>query len=423
MLDLKVIRQNPDVVETALKNRNYNFDLSELLSIDEEARSLRVRTETIRAERNVLTSKIAKGKRTGEDVTECINLSNKLAEELDKFQATLVEKEEELHKLLHIMPNIPHESVPIGPNEEHNAEIKRWGDIRRFSFEPLAHWDLGVSLDILDMERGAKIAGSRFPVLKGMGARLERALVNFMLDIHTKKQGYTEVFPPFLVNEKSAFGTGQLPKFQEDMFKVEGSELYLIPTAEVPVTNLFRDEILQSTMLPVKYAAYSACFRSEAGSAGKDTRGIIRNHQFNKVELVHFTRPEDSFDSLEQLTRDAEEVLETLEIPYRRIVLCTGDMGFASAKTYDLEVWLPSYGAYKEISSCSNFMDFQSRRAGIRFKREPKSRPEFVHTLNGSGVAVGRTWAAVVENFQNEDGSISIPKALVPYMDGITRIG
>jgi len=422
VLDLKVIRQKPELVRKALRDRRYELDISEVLILDEEVRKLKGETEGLRAEKNRIAQKVAEAKRKGYDASFEMEEGSKIAENITRLEGLLAEKEKKLFDLLSIIPNIPHSSVPEGPDETHNVEVKRWGEPRRFSFRPLAHWDLGPKLGILDMERAAKISGSRFPMLRGLGAWLERALIDFMLDVHVRKQGYTEIFPPFLVNEKAMFGTGQLPKFTKDMFKVENQELYLIPTAEVPVTNVHRDEVIAKEDLPIKYAAYSACFRLEAGSAGKDTRGIIRNHQFNKVELVHFTLPEKSYNALEDLTQDAEEILELLELPYRRVLLCTGDMGFSSAKTYDLEVWLPSYNSYKEISSCSNFEDFQARRASIRFKREPKGRTEYVHTLNGSGLAVGRTWAAIVENYQNEDGSVSVPSQLRPYMGGLEVI-
>jgi len=321
-----------------------------------------------------------------------------------------------------VIPNIPHESVPYGERDADNVEVRRWGEPRQFDFEPKAHWDIGTRLGILDFERAAKVAGARFTVYKGAGARLERALINFMLDVHTQEHGYTEIWPPFLANADSMTGTGQLPKFAEDMFRCEGTDLYMIPTAEVPVTNLHRDEILDGDQLPIYYVAYSACFRAEAGAHGRDTRGLIRQHQFNKVELVKFVRPEDSYDELEKLVADAEDILRRLGLPYRVSMMCTADVGFAAAKKYDPEVWMPSYGRYVEISSCSNFEDFQARRANIRFRRHPKAKPEYVHTLNGSGLAVGRTLAAILENYQNEDGSVTIPEALRPYMGGMTRI-
>ena len=423
MLDLRLIRQDPEAVRAALRNRRSDLDIDPVLELDEEARKVRSEVEALRARRNEIAGKIAKDKREGNDSSTDVAEGAKVAQDISHLEVRLTDLEEQLQKLLAVIPNIPHSSVPVGPDSEFNVEVKRWGEVRKFGFEPKPHWDLGTRLGILDLERAAKISGSRFPMLKGQGAQLERAIISFFLDVHTKKQGYTEIFPPFLVNDKSMFGTGQLPKFKDDMFKIQDQELYLIPTAEVPVTNIHRDEILPVEALPTKYAAFSPCFRLEAGSAGKDTRGIIRVHQFDKVELVQFTLPESSCDALEQLTGDAEEVLEQLELPYRRVALSTGDMGFSSAKTYDLETWLPSYNAYKEISSCSNFEDFQARRAAIRFKRDQKSKSELVHTLNGSGVAVGRTWATILEYYQNEDGTVSVPDALVPYMDGVRVIG
>ena len=423
MLDLRLIRQDPEAVRAALRNRRSDLDISPVLELDEDVRKARSEVEALRARRNEIAGKIAKDKRDGKDSSADVAEGAKVAQDISHLEVRLTEVEEQLQRLLTVIPNIPHSSVPVGPDSESNVEVKRWGEVRKFGFEPKAHWDLGTKLGILDMERAAKISGSRFPMLKGQGAQLERAIISFFLDVHTKEQGYTEIFPPFLVNDKSMFGTGQLPKFKDDMFKIQDQELYLIPTAEVPVTNIHRDEILAAEALPTKYAAFSPCFRLEAGSAGKDTRGIIRVHQFDKVELVQFTSPETSYDALEQLTDDAEEVLERLNLPYRRVVLSTGDMGFSSAKTYDLETWLPSYKTYKEISSCSNFEDFQARRAAIRFKRDQKSKPELVHTLNGSGVAVGRTWATILEYYQNEDGTVAVPDALVPYMDGVRVIG
>ncbi|MGE5579735.1 MAG: serine--tRNA ligase [Bacillota bacterium] len=423
MLDLRLIRQDPEAVRTALQSRQSDLDITPVLELDEEARKMRSEVEALRARRNEIAAKIAKDKREGKDSSADVAEGAKVANDISRLEAKLTETEGELQKLLTVIPNIPHSSVPVGPDSESNVEVKRWGEVRKFSFEPKPHWEIGTRLGILDLERAAKISGSRFPLLKGQGAQLERAIIRFFLDVHTKEQGYTEIFPPFLVNDKSMFGTGQLPKFRQDMFKIQDQELYLIPTAEVPVTNIHRDEIVPAESLPIKYAAFSPCFRLEAGSAGKDTRGIIRVHQFDKVELVQFTTPESSYEALEQLTDDAEEVLERLGLPYRRVVLSTGDMGFSSAKTYDLETWLPSYNAYKEISSCSNFEDFQARRAAIRLKRDPKSKPELVHTLNGSGVAVGRTWATILEYYQNEDGTVTVPDALVPYMDGVRVIG
>ncbi len=423
MLDFRIVRQNPDSLRTALANRRSDIDIAPVLELDEEVRRQKSSVEALRAKRNEIAGKIAKDKREGKDNSADVAEGARVAADIARIEADLAEIEDKLQKLLAVIPNVPHVSVPVGPDSESNVEIKRWGDVRRFTFEPKPHWEIGSALGILDMERAAKISGSRFPMLKGQGAQLERAIIHFFLDIHTKEQGYTELFPPFLVNDKSMFGTGQLPKFKDDMFKIEEQELYLIPTAEVPVTNIHRDEILPFETFPIRYVAYSPCFRLEAGSAGKDTRGIIRVHQFDKVELVQFSLPETSYDALERLTLDAEEVLERLELPYRRVALCTGDLGFSSAKTYDLECWLPSYNSFKEISSCSNFEDFQARRAAIRFKRDPKSKPELAHTLNGSGVAVGRTWATILEYYQNEDGTVSVPDALVPYMDGTKVIG
>ncbi len=423
MLDIRIIRQDPDRISLALRNRNSDFDISAVLRLDEDVRKRKAEVESLRAQRNEIAARIAKAKREGTDVAHDVSLGANVARELSAVEADLVAEEERLAGLLALIPNIPHLSVPVGKDDSANQEIKRWGEVRQFSFEPLPHWEIGARLGILDMDRASRMSGSRFALLKGLGARLERALVNFMLDLHVKEQGYTEIFPPLMVNDKSMFGTGQLPKFKEDMFKIEGQEMYLIPTAEVPVTNIHREEVLSGDVLPVKYVAYTPCFRAEAGSAGKDTRGLIRNHQFNKVELVCLSLPETSYDALEGLTSDAEAVLERLGIPYRRVALSTGDLGFSSAKTFDLEAWLPSYNAYREISSCSNFEDFQARRAGIRFKRDVKAKPEFAHTLNGSGVAVGRTWATMVENYQNADGTVTVPDALVPYMDGVTVIG
>ncbi|MGI6642893.1 MAG: serine--tRNA ligase [Bacillota bacterium] len=423
MLDVRTIRQDPDRVSLALKDRNSDFDISLVLRLDEEVRKKRAEVESLQAQRNEIARRIAEAKRKGADVSSDVSLGASVAREISAIEGTLVSDEERLRGLLALIPNIPHSSVPVGIDDRANREIKRSGEIRQFTFEPLPHWEIGTKLGILDMDRASRMSGTRFAMLKGLGARLERALVNFMLDLHVKEQGYTEIFPPLMVNDRAMFGTGQLPKFKEDMFKIEGQEMYLIPTAEVPVTNIHREEILLGDAFPIKYAAYTPCFRAEAGSAGRDTRGLIRNHQFNKVELVWFSLPENSYDALESLTCDAETVLERLGLPYRRVVLSTGDLGFSSAKTFDLEVWLPSSNDYREISSCSNFEDFQARRASIRLRRNPKAKPEFVHTLNGSGVAVGRTWAAIVENYQNEDGSVTVPDALVPYMDGVEVIG
>ncbi|RLA97197.1 MAG: serine--tRNA ligase, partial [Deltaproteobacteria bacterium] len=368
------------------------------------------------------SEEISRRKRQGEDAQELIAEMRALSQELKEMEAQLREKEEELRKLLLTVPNIPHSSVPVGEDSEENVEVRKWGEPPSFPFTPRPHWEVGEELGILDFQRGAKLAGARFVLYRGLGALLERALINFMLDLHIKEHGYKEVLPPFIVNRNSMIGTGQLPKFEEDLFKIEGMEYYLIPTAEVPVTNIHRDEILEEEDLPLRYVSYTPCFRKEAGSYGKDTRGIVRQHQFNKVELVKFAHPETSYEELETLLQDAEEVLRRLGIHYRVVTLCTGDLGFAASKTYDIEVWLPSQEEYKEISSCSNFEDFQARRANIRFRRRGKKGTEFVHTLNGSGLAVGRTVVAILENYQQEDGSVLIPEALRPYMGGIERI-
>jgi seryl-tRNA synthetase len=365
---------------------------------------------------------VAQRKKKGQDATELIAAMREVGDRIKKLDETIRAAEEELQQLLLTIPNVPHESVPDGLSDADNELVRRWGELPQFDFEPLPHWQIAEKLNIIDFERGSKVTGARFVFYRGAGARLERALVNFMLDLHTIKHGYTEIFPPFMVNSNSMLGTGQLPKFAADMFHIEGTDYYLIPTAEVPVTNLYNGEILDGEQLPIYHAAYSACFRAEAGAAGRDTRGLIRQHQFNKVELVKFSRPEDSYDELEKLTRDAEEVLQLLGLPFRTVALCAGDLGFSAAKTYDLEVWLPSAATYREISSCSNFEDFQARRAGIRYRPGPKEKLRFVHTLNGSGVAVGRTVAAILENYQQEDGTVLIPKALKPYMGGLEAI-
>jgi len=423
MLDIKLVREQSEKVIDALRKRGEGTEAVErLLSIEAERRNLIRVVEDDRQMRNRLSQEIGKLKKEGKDASEVMEEAKAVSERITERETGLKELEESAKKELLLIPNIPHDSVPVGKDETENVEVKRWGNIPEFPFEPKNHWDIGEALGILDFERAGKIAGARFVLLKGMGALLERALINFMLDLHTREHGYIEVFPPLLVNRDSMTGTGQLPKFEDDLFKVEGEKGFLlIPTAEVPVTNIHRDEILSEDDLPIYYTAYTPCFRREAGSYGKDTRGLIRQHQFNKVELVKFVKPEDSYEELESLTRDAEEVLRRLGLPYRVVALCTGDLGFASAKTYDIEVWFPAQGRYREISSCSNFEDFQARRAGIRFKRTGKKGTEFVHTLNGSGLAVGRTVAAILENFQQEDGSVIIPEVLRSYM-GIDRI-
>ncbi len=416
MLDLRFVRENIELVEESLRKRGNELSLDKFREMEEERRRILTDVEKLKHRRNVVSDQIGELKRKGEDTGEIIAEMKELSGKIKEYDERLKELENNINDILLVIPNIPHESVPVGSTDQDNEEVCRWGEPRNFSFTPKAHWELGEGLDILDFGRAAKVTGARFTFLKNAGARLERSLVNFMLDLHVEKHGYREVFPPFLVNAASATGTGQLPKFAEDMFKLEGLDYYLIPTAEVPVTNLYREEILAEKDLPIYHVAYSACFRAEAGSHGRDTRGIIRQHQFNKVELVKFVKPEDSYAELEKLTADAEEVLQLLGLPYRKVVLCTGDLGFSSAKTYDLEVWLPAYNDYREISSCSNFEDFQARRAGIKYRREEDGRVEFVHTLNGSGLAIGRTLAAIMENYQNEDGSITVPEVLRPYM-------
>jgi seryl-tRNA synthetase len=422
MLDLKFIRNNLNLITDTLKNRGYDLDLSRLHYLDEQRRSVLMRLEDLRYQRNKVSDQIAVLKKDKKDASSLISEMKTVSKEIKKMEVNLPEIADELNKLLLLIPNIPHESVVIGEDADDNPVVRKWGEIRKFDFPPLPHWEIGEKLDILDFSRAAKIARSRFSLQRGLGATIERALINFMLDIHTGHHGYIETLPPFLVNSDSMTGTGQLPKFREDLFKVDGWDLFLIPTAEVPVTNIHRDEILSFDTLPIKYASYTPCFRSEAGSYGKDTRGLIRQHQFNKVELVTFCCPEDSEKELESLTTDAEEILQRLELPYRVVSLCTGDLGFSAAKTYDIEVWLPGQQLFREISSCSNFTDFQARRANIRFKRKRGRGTEFVHTLNGSGLAVGRTLVAILENYQQPDGSIVIPEELRPYLNGVSII-
>ena len=422
MLDIKFVRTNPELVKEGLARRGKNMDalIDEVIELDKLRREISSNNDALKARQNAVSKEIPMLKKEGKDTTaifaEMKELSNKIKADDEK----LAEIEEKQKNIIMTIPNIPHESVPAGADDSQNLEVRRWGEPRNFGFEPKAHWDIGENLDILDPETAAKVTGARFHFYKGLGARLERAVINFYLDNHTSN-GYTEVFPPFMVNRASMTGTGQLPKFEEDAFKLSTNDYFLIPTAEVPVTNMHRDEILDGARLPIKYCAYSACFRAEAGSAGRDTRGLIRQHQFNKVELVKFARPENSYDELESLTRDAEKMLQLLGLPYRVVCLCGGDLGFSSAKTYDIEVWLPSYNQYKEISSCSNFEDFQARRAAIRYKDDIKGKAQLVHTLNGSGLAIGRTVAAILENYQNEDGTVTIPEALVKYM-GVDKI-
>ena len=416
MLDMKFVRDNPEKVMEAVRKRNGELNLDEFLALDKERREITQQVEALKNERNTASKEIGKLKKAGENAEEKMAEVRAIGDKIAADDVRLRDIEARLKTIMLAIPNIPAEDVPVGKSDAGNPEVRRWGEPRKFDFEPLSHWDLGEKLDILDFERGHKISGARFTVYKGLGSRLERSVINFYLDLHTSEHGYTEFFPPFIVNSDSMQGTGQLPKFAEDMFKLQGMDMYLIPTAEVPITNLHRDEILNGDDLPLRYCAYSACFRAEAGSAGKDTRGLIRQHQFNKVELVKFTRPEQSWDELESLTNNAEHALQLLGLPYHVVRLCTGDLGFSSATTYDLEVWLPQANCYREISSCSNFLDFQARRANIRFRRDAKSKPEFVHTLNGSGLAVGRTVAAILENYQQEDGSVIVPEVLRKYM-------
>lgn len=415
MLDARFVREKIDVVKRALENRNCTLPLDEFLQFEDQRRSILREAEELRNKRNVVSEEIGKLKSREQDASELIEEMKEVSDRIRELDEGIKALEEKTNEFLLNVPNIPDESVPIGKDETQNVEIKKWGEPRQFDFEPLNHWDIGEILDIIDFERASKIAGARFSLTKGHGARLERSLMNFMLDLNTSK-GYREVFPPIIVNRESMKGTGQLPKFEMELFKISDPEFYLIPTAEVPVTNIHRNEILNERDLPIYYTAYTPCFRREAGSYGKDVRGLIRQHQFNKVELVKFVKPENSFPELESLTRDAEDILQKLGLPYRVVALCTGDLGFSAAKTYDLEVWLPGQQKYREISSCSNFTDFQARRANIRFKREGKKGTEFVHTLNGSGLAIGRTLVAVLENYQQKDGSVIVPELLRPYM-------
>ncbi len=423
MLDVKLLRNEYDKVAQALKNRGASLDLiAKFPEYDAARREKLGESEQLKNRRNVVSQEVAKRKKSGENADELIAEMREVGDRIKQLDEEVRVLEAEIDLLLLSIPNIPHESVPVGASEADNVEVRRHGTPRAFEFEPKPHWDLASQLGILDFEAAAKVTGARFVFYKGFGARLERALISFMMDLHADRHGYEEILPPYIVNRDSLIGTGQLPKFAEDLFKLEGSDYYLIPTAEVPVTNLHREEILSAGDLPKRFVAYSSCFRSEAGAAGRDTRGLIRQHQFNKVELVHLAAPDSSFDMLEQMTGHAEKVLQLLGLPYRVLLLCTGDMGFGSAKTYDLEVWLPSAGVYREISSCSNMGDFQARRAGIRYRPEAGAKPEFVHTLNGSGLAVGRTVAAILENYQQADGTIVVPEVLRPYMGGLEAI-
>ena len=422
MLDIKSLRQEPERIKEALKKRNNDLDITPAIELDKKRRAVLQEAEQKKAQQNAISKKIPAMKKAGEDTAPIFAEMKELSNEIKGYDEQVREIDEELRNFMLRIPNIPNDSCPVGKDDSENVEVRRWGEPRKFDFEFKPHWDLGTDLDILDFERGTKIAGTRFTVYKGLGSRLERSVIQYFLNSHTEENGYTEIFPPFMVNRASMTGTGQLPKFEEDAYNVKNNDFFMIPTAEVPVTNLHRDEILDGTKLPIKYCAYSACFRAEAGSAGRDTRGLIRQHQFNKVEMVKFAHPDHSYEELESLTNDAERLLQGLGLPYRVVCLSTGDLGFSSAKTYDLEVWMPSYGRYVEISSCSNFEDYQARRANIRFKDSPKDKAQFVHTLNGSGLAVGRTVAAIMENYQNADGSITIPEALVGYMGGRDKI-
>ena len=420
MLDIKRIRKEPEKVEMLL-NRREKISLDRLLELDEKRRNLISTSENIKAQQNSESKQIPILKKEGRDTSAILAEMKKLSAQMKEYNEEIAQLDIELSQILLSIPNIPNENIPIGKDEQDNVEIRKIGEVRKFDFEPMAHWDIGVNLGLLDFERAVKISGARFSMFTGNGAKLERALINFMLELHTRSHGYTEISPPFMVNRQSMIGTGQLPKFEEDAFHVTNNDYFMIPTAEVPLTNIYRDEILNLDQIPAYLTAYTPCFRAEAGSAGRDTRGLIRNHQFDKVELVKLVHPDVSYDELESLTKNAEQVLKLLEIPYRVIELCTGDIGFSSAKTYDIEVWMPSYDRYVEISSCSNFEDFQARRANIRF-RDSDEQVKFVHTLNGSALAVGRTFAALLENYQNEDGSVTIPKVLRPYVGDLETI-
>jgi len=421
MLDIKFVRANPQVVQEAMAKRGAEVNLDEFLKLDEDRRKKLAEVEQLKNQRNVTSKEIGTLKKEGKDASILVQKMTEVGDKIKALDEEVKEIEAKLEEIIMGIPNIPNDSIPVGPDESYNRVERTWGEPKKFTFEPKPHWDIGENLGILDFERAGKVTGTRFTFYKGLGARLERALINFMLDVHTNEHGYIETLPPFMVNKYSMIGTGQLPKFEEDMFKVANNGYYLIPTAEVPVTNIYREEILEEKDLPILHCAYSPCFRAEAGAHGRDTRGLIRQHQFNKVELVKFANPDNSYEELEKLTNDAERILQLLELPYQVVTLSTGDIGFSSAKTYDLEVWLPSFNTYREISSCSNFEDFQARRANIRF-RDSKGKLRFVHTLNGSGLAVGRTTAAILENYQQEDGSVKIPKVLQPYMGGLEVI-
>jgi seryl-tRNA synthetase len=416
MLDIKFVRDNLEKVQTALQNRHSKMNLSGFKELEKKRRTILGEVEVLKNQRNTVSKQISEMKKNKENADNLVGEMRKVGEQISAFDNDLKEVELGLREIMLNIPNVPNDDVPVGKDENDNPEVRKWGEPKQYDFIPKPHWEIGEDLDILDAERAAKVTGARFTFYKGMGARLERSVINFMMDLHANKHGYTEMLAPYIANKASMIGTGQLPKFAEDMFKLEGLDYYLVPTAEVPTTNYHRDEILDGNTLPEKYTSYTACFRSEAGSAGRDTRGLIRQHQFNKVELIKFVKPEDSWNELETMTDDAEDVLRILGLPHHVVLLCTGDMGFTSAKTYDIEVWLPSAGMYREISSCSNTLDYQARRANIKFRRDAKSKPEFVHTLNGSGLAVGRTVAAILENYQQADGSVIVPEALRPYM-------
>jgi len=422
MLDAKYIREHIDEVRERLSRRGQPLNLDQFILIDSERRKAIQEWERLRALQKKVSDEVSKRKREGTDASELISEMKKVSQEVKDLDRVVEEKERALQEFLLVIPNLPHPSVPKGTDSSENEEVRRWGEIPKFDFEPKPHWDIGEELGILDFKTGAKIAGARFTLYWDLGAKLERALINFMLDLHTREHGYQEVLPPFMVNRTTMTGTGQLPKFEEELFKIEGLEYFLIPTAEVPVTNIHQDEVLEESVLPLYYTAYTPCFRKEAGSYGKDTRGLIRQHQFNKVELVKFSKPESSYEELEKLLSNAEEVLKRLKLPYRVVTLCTGDLGFSASKTYDIEVWLPGQNTFKEISSCSNFEDFQARRAKIRYRVSGKSKTEYVHTLNGSGLAVGRTLVAILENYQQADGSVIIPEVLRSYLYGVERI-
>jgi seryl-tRNA synthetase len=422
MLDAKYIREHIDEVRERLSRRGQNLSLDQFILIDSERRKAIQEWERLRAHQKKVSDEVSKRKREGTDASELISEMKKVSQEVKDLDRVVEEKERSLQEFLLVIPNLPHPSVPKGTDSSENEEVRRWGEIPKFDFEPKPHWDIGEELGILDFKTGAKIAGARFTLYWDFGAKLERSLINFMLDLHTREHGYREVLPPFMANRTTMTGTGQLPKFEEELFKIEGLEYFLIPTAEVPVTNIHQDEVLEENVLPLYYTAYTPCFRKEAGSYGKDTRGLIRQHQFNKVELVKFSKPESSYEELEKLLSNAEEVLKRLKLPYRVVTLCTGDLGFSASKTYDIEVWLPGQNTFKEISSCSNFEDFQARRAKIRFRVSGKSKTEYVHTLNGSGLAVGRTLVAILENYQQADGSVVIPEVLRPYLYGVEKI-